>query len=202
LTDQADLVYRTEEAKYDAVVDDIVERHAKGQPVLVGTVSVEKSEYLSEQLPSAGASARGPQRQAPRARGGDRRRGRPQGRRDRRHEHGRPWYRHHARRQPRVPRRGGAQGPGPGPEETPEEYEAAWDDALAEAEEQVAAEHDEVTELGGLYVLGTERHESAASTTSCAAAPVVRVTRGSRGSTCRSRTTSCGCSTPAWSTGS
>jgi preprotein translocase subunit SecA len=46
------------------------------------------------------------------------------------------------------------------PVRDPEEYEAAWDDALAAAEEQVAAEHDEVTELGGLYVLGTERHES------------------------------------------
>ncbi len=46
------------------------------------------------------------------------------------------------------------------PVETPEEYEAAWDDALAKAEEAVQAEHDEVTGLGGLYVLGTERHES------------------------------------------
>jgi preprotein translocase subunit SecA len=46
------------------------------------------------------------------------------------------------------------------PEETPEEYEAAWDEALAAAEEAVAAEHEEVTQLGGLYVLGTERHES------------------------------------------
>ncbi len=46
----ADLVYRTEEAKYDAVVDDIAERHAKGQPMLVGTVSVEKSEHLSDKL--------------------------------------------------------------------------------------------------------------------------------------------------------
>jgi preprotein translocase subunit SecA len=46
------------------------------------------------------------------------------------------------------------------PTETPEEYEAAWDDALAKAKEQVAAEHDEVVEAGGLYVLGTERHES------------------------------------------
>ncbi len=45
--DQADLVYRTEEAKYLAVCDDIVERHNNGQPVLVGTVSVEKSELLS-----------------------------------------------------------------------------------------------------------------------------------------------------------
>ncbi|MCO5311197.1 MAG: preprotein translocase subunit SecA, partial [Austwickia sp.] len=46
------------------------------------------------------------------------------------------------------------------PEETPAEYEAAWDEALAAAEKEVAAEHEEVTELGGLYVLGTERHES------------------------------------------
>lgn len=54
--DQADLVYRTEEAKYDAVVDDIVERHKKGQPVLVGTVSVEKSEYLSQALKKKGVA--------------------------------------------------------------------------------------------------------------------------------------------------
>jgi preprotein translocase subunit SecA len=46
------------------------------------------------------------------------------------------------------------------PHETPEEYEAAWDEALARAEAEVAEEHDEVTALGGLYVLGTERHES------------------------------------------
>ncbi len=46
------------------------------------------------------------------------------------------------------------------PVETPEHYEAAWDDALAAAEAEVATEHDEVTEFGGLYVLGTERHES------------------------------------------
>ena len=52
--DQPDLVYRTEDAKYDAVVDDIAERHAKGQPVLVGTVSVEKSEHLSGLLKKRG----------------------------------------------------------------------------------------------------------------------------------------------------
>lgn len=45
--DQADLVYKTEIAKFEAVASDIVERHRKGQPVLVGTVSVEKSELLS-----------------------------------------------------------------------------------------------------------------------------------------------------------
>ncbi|MDX5399188.1 MAG: preprotein translocase subunit SecA, partial [Actinomycetes bacterium] len=46
------------------------------------------------------------------------------------------------------------------PAETPEEYEAAWPAALHDAMEAVAAEHDEVVSLGGLYVLGTERHES------------------------------------------
>ena len=56
--DQADLVYRTEEAKYDAVVEDIVERHEKGQPILVGTVSVEKSEHLSGKLKSAASRTR------------------------------------------------------------------------------------------------------------------------------------------------
>jgi preprotein translocase subunit SecA len=52
--DMPDLVYRTEEAKYDAVVEDIRARHEKGQPVLVGTVSVEKSEHLSEKLKRVG----------------------------------------------------------------------------------------------------------------------------------------------------
>ncbi len=52
--DNADLVYRTEEAKYDAVVEDIRERHEKGQPILVGTVSVEKSEHLSQKLKKLG----------------------------------------------------------------------------------------------------------------------------------------------------
>src|SRR5690606_22239242 len=48
--DQPDLVYRTQEAKFHAVVDDIVARHSEGQPVLVGTTSVEKSEHLSQLL--------------------------------------------------------------------------------------------------------------------------------------------------------
>src|SRR5688500_10845817 len=52
--DQPDLVYRTEEAKYDAVVADIAERHKKGQPILVGTVSVEKSELLSSLMKRKG----------------------------------------------------------------------------------------------------------------------------------------------------
>ena len=52
--DEADLIYKSEEAKFKAVVDDIVERNAKGQPVLVGTVSVEKSELLSRKLQQRG----------------------------------------------------------------------------------------------------------------------------------------------------
>ena len=52
--DQTDMVYKTEEAKFDALVDDIVERHTKGQPCLVGTVSIEKSERLSRFLTKRG----------------------------------------------------------------------------------------------------------------------------------------------------
>ena len=48
--DQPDLIYKTEDAKFDAVVEDIAERNAKGQPVLVGTVSVERSELVSRML--------------------------------------------------------------------------------------------------------------------------------------------------------
>ena len=158
--DQADLVYRTEESKYKAVVDDIVERHEKGQPVLVGTVSVEKSEYLSEQLRRRGVrhevlNAKHHEREATivadagrkgavtvatnmAGRGTDIMLG------------GNPEFRAVAALKER----------GLDPHETPEEYEAAWDEALAAAEAAVATEHDEVTELGGLYVLGTERHES------------------------------------------
>ncbi len=53
-TDQADQIYKSETAKFDAVVRDIEEKHAKGQPVLVGTVSVEKSEQLSKKLQQRG----------------------------------------------------------------------------------------------------------------------------------------------------
>ena len=52
--DEPDLIYKSEVAKYAAVVEDIAERHAKGQPILVGTISVEKSEYLSRELTKRG----------------------------------------------------------------------------------------------------------------------------------------------------
>ena len=54
--DQGDLIYKTEEAKFGAVVDDIAERYALGQPVLVGTISVEKSERLSRLLDKRGVA--------------------------------------------------------------------------------------------------------------------------------------------------
>ena len=158
--DQADLVYRTSDAKFDAVVEDIVERHHAGQPVLVGTVSVEKSEHLSNLLRRRGVrhevlNAKQHAREAAiiaeagrlgavtvatnmAGRGTDIMLG------------GNSEF----RAVQELKRRG------LDPEETPQEYEDAWDDALTAAEAAVAKEHDEVKDLGGLYVLGTERHES------------------------------------------
>ena len=158
--DQRDLIYRTEVAKFDAVVDDIVAHHEVGQPILVGTTSVEKSEYLSQQLKKRGikhqvlnakhheseaaivaeAGRKGAVTVATNmaGRGTDIMLG------------GNSEFRAVAELRRR----------GLDPEETPEEYEAAWDAALAMAEAEVATEHEEVVALGGLYVLGTERHES------------------------------------------
>ena len=147
--DQPDLVYTTVEAKLDAVVDDIAERHELGQPVLVGTTSVEKSEILSERLRKQHAREAAVVAMAGRkgavtvatnmaGRGTD------------------------------IMLGGNAEHiavtalkeAGLDPEENAEEYEKAWPQALAAAKEACRAEHDEVVELGGLYVLGTERHES------------------------------------------
>ena len=67
-----DLIYRAQEAKFRAVVDEIVEKHEQGRPVLVGTVAIETSEHLSELLGAPRRQTRGAERQAARARGGDR----------------------------------------------------------------------------------------------------------------------------------
>ena len=64
--DNADYIYKTEDAKYDAATKDIAERHGKGQPVLVGTISVEKSEKLSRFAREARYPARGAEREAAR----------------------------------------------------------------------------------------------------------------------------------------
>ncbi|MEO3766832.1 preprotein translocase subunit SecA [Streptomyces sp. B5E4] len=158
--DQSDLIYRTEEAKFDAVVDDIEEKYKKGQPVLVGTTSVEKSEYLSQQL-----SKRGVQHEVLNAKQHDReaiivaqagRRGaitvatNMAGRGTDIKLGGNPDDLAEAdlRQQ------------GLDPVEHAEQWAAALPAALEKAEEAVKTEYEEVKDLGGLYVLGTERHES------------------------------------------
>ena len=175
--DRSDVIYKTEKAKFEAVVEDIAERNEAGQPVLVGTASVEKSEVLSKFL-LARHPARGAQRQEPRARGADRGGGRAARRGHRGDQHGRPRYRHPARRQPGVHRRRGAAGPRPLAVGDAEEYEAAWDDALEAAKQQVKAEHEEVIETGGSTCWAPSGTRAVGSTTSCVAGPAARATRG------------------------
>jgi len=158
--DEADVVYKTEAAKFAAVVEDIGERVEAGQPVLVGTASVEKSELLSSMLlrrgiPHEVLNAKYHEKEAmivalagrPGAvtvatnmagRGTDIVLG------------GNPEFIADMQLRER----------GLSPTETPEEYEAAWEDMVEAVKAQVAKEHDGVVEAGGLYVLGTERHES------------------------------------------
>ena len=158
--DQSDLVYTTVEAKLDAVVDDIAERHELGQPVLVGTTSVEKSEILSERLREQGIphevlNAKQHAREAAVVAMAGR-------------KGAVTVATNMAGRGTDIMLGGNAEHiavtalkeAGLDPEENAEEYEKAWPQALAAAKEACRAEHDEVVELGGLYVLGTERHES------------------------------------------
>ena len=107
----------------------------------------------------AGRPPRGAQRQAARAGGGDRRPGRPPPHRHRRHQHGRPRRRHHPRRQ----RRGPGQPRRRWPRARPARHRRGQGPvrgAARQYEDECAAEGDKVRDLGGLYVLGTERHES------------------------------------------
>ena len=158
--DSADLVYKNEIGKFEAVAQDIISRHRNGQPVLVGTVSVEKSEELSAVLRKNGIA------------------------------HEVLNAKHHEREASIIARAGvkGAVtvatnmagrgtdimlGGNPefmadfelqrrniSPVDTPEEYEREWPAEIARQKSAVAKEHEEVIALGGLYVLGTERHES------------------------------------------
>ncbi|MFD6097547.1 preprotein translocase subunit SecA [Nocardiopsis flavescens] len=158
--DVKDLVYKSEDSKFQAVAEDIAERNEEGQPVLVGTTSVEKSELLSRMLKREGVphevlNAKNHAREAAiiaragklgavtvatnmAGRGTDIMLG------------GNPDFLADEELQARSL----------SPLETPEEYEAAWPDALEKAKAEYEAEHEKVVELGGLYVLGTERHES------------------------------------------
>jgi len=158
--DQPDLIYKTELAKFVASAEDIAAHHKKGQPVLVGTVSVEKSEELSSLLKKRGIphevlNAKQHEREAAiiaragtvgavtvatnmAGRGTDIMLG------------GNPEFMADFELQRR----------GLSPVDTADEYEAAWADELAKQKASVAKEHEVVVGLGGLYVLGTERHES------------------------------------------
>src|SRR6478672_8418222 len=158
--DENDLIYKTAVAKFEACVTDIVERHEAGQPMLVGTTSVEKSELLSKMLKRSGVphevlNAKYHEREATivaqagrkgavtvatnmAGRGTDIMLG------------GNPEFIADAELHQR----------GLSPVDTPEDYEAAWPEAVEKARRAVAAEHEEVVAAGGLYVLGTERHES------------------------------------------
>jgi len=156
--DQADFVYKSEEAKFAAAVDDILERHEKGQPVLVGTISVEKSERLSRALEKRGIAhsvlnAKQHSREAEivtqagqlgavtvatnmAGRGVDiLLGGNPEG---------------------LARRECVREGIEPGDEGYEGRFEALVERFTAECREEGA----QVRELGGLYVLGTERHES------------------------------------------
>ena len=186
--DHSDMVYQTAQAKFDAVVDDLAERYEAGQPVLVGTTSVEKSEVLARLLKRRGVphevlNAKNHEREATivaqagrkgavtvatnmAGRGTDIMLG------------GNPEFLADLELHQR----------GLSPAETPEDFEAAWPEAVEKSRRAVAEEHEEVVALGHGASPGV-------STTSCAAGRAGRVTPASHGSTCRSRTTSCAGST-------
>jgi len=168
-TDEQDLIYKVEDAKWNAVVEDLVERSEKGQPVLIGTVSIEKSEKLSGYLNRRGIphhvlNAKNHEKEAMivaqagrlgavtvatnmAGRGVDILLG------------GNPEYL--ARQE--MAARGFDNDRYLMFEMEPEEraeYEAEYEPIYRKLKQATDAEHVEVVALGGLYVLGTERHES------------------------------------------
>ena len=178
--DQADLIYKGEQSKFGAVVDDIADRNERGQPVLVGTISVEKSEYLSQLLKKRGVphevlNAKQHTREAMIVTQAGRLNavtvatnmagrgvdiilgGNPEG-----------LARHEVVKEGHDPDVLVDDFALPLPvDEMPDEFKAArtaalarYDQLLAEYKDECRAEGDKIRALGGLYVLGTERHES------------------------------------------
>lgn len=158
--DKDDLIFRTKKEKLAAIVRDVAKRHKKGQPVLLGTASVESSEVVSSlldvaKIPHQVLNAKQHDKEAAvvavagrkgavtvatnmAGRGTDIMLG------------GNVEFLADAK----------LKSEGYSPDDTPDEYEKRWPGTLAEIKEQVKDEHEEVVKLGGLYVLGTERHES------------------------------------------
>ena len=158
--DQSDLIFKNEEVKFNMVVEDIFERHQSGQPVLVGTTSVEKSEYLSKLLAKRGVkhevlNAKNNAREAVIVA-----------------QAGRfgavTVATNMAGRGTDIMLGGNAEflavqqmsKLGLDPEASPTEYESKWDEVFNSIRAEVEQEAKRVLEVGGLYVLGTERHES------------------------------------------
>ena len=150
--DQSDVIYKTQNEKFKAVIEDIIDRHRHGQPVLVGTISIENSELLSDML---------------------RKRGVP---------HNVLNAKHHER-EAEIVAQAGRQGTvtiatnmagrgtdiilGGNPEMLArreatgaEDFDAVFEPALKRFQELCAREKEAVKTAGGLYILGTERHES------------------------------------------
>ncbi len=154
-----DVIYKTEKAKFNAVVEDIIAQHKIGRPVLVGTISIEKSEYVSHLLSQRGIkhnvlNAKHHEKEAyiiaqagrvgavtiatnMAGRGTDILLG------------GNAEY----MAKEELERRGITP-------ETVEDYEAQKEAAMSAAKKITEEEHEKVVQAGGLHVIGTERHES------------------------------------------
>ncbi|MFI5042110.1 MAG: preprotein translocase subunit SecA, partial [Acidimicrobiales bacterium] len=156
--DQPDLIYKTELAKFEAVIGDIEERNALGQPILVGTASVEKSELLSRMLDKRGIphtvlNAKQHTREAHIVAQAGR-------------LGGVTVATNMAGRGVDILLGGNPEGlarlevVAQGLDPDTEEGEARYRELLPKFEEFCKAEGDQIRELGGLYVLGSERHES------------------------------------------
>ena len=156
--DQPDLIFKTEAAKFKSIVDDVRERSDRGQPILLGTASVEKSELLSRELSKAGVqhevlNAKQHFREAEIVAQAGR-------------KHAVTVATNMAGRGVDVILGGNFEGlatreaVGRGLSPDSEEYDAAYQAALSQFRVICEGEGDEVRDLGGLYVLGTERHDS------------------------------------------
>jgi preprotein translocase subunit SecA len=156
--DMPDLIYKGEDVKFEACVEDLIERYDRGQPVLVGTISVEKSEKLSRMLEKRGVphevlNAKQHFREAEVVAQAGR-------------LHAITVATNMAGRGVDIILGGAAEGlaerdaKAEGADLETDEGKARQEELLASWKDQCKVEGEKVCELGGLYVLGTERHES------------------------------------------